>query len=641
LVSQLGKGTLVDMTYSPDGKTLAVLGSGGITIFDAHSLKEQRLIEATGMRGVFYRSDGTLLAVSGPEPDGRLQFWEVGEAAAQPVSVIPCTWDCAYQVSSDGTRLATYDADSDREVVEQVNLWGIDGAVHLGTSAKSFLDFDTSFSGSQDLSRLALMFTFQGTLKVYQLKGDAYESIYAVSVQDLIPDYDSDTYPDYINMIYEGMHLPTSTSPDGKLVAVGGPDNLVRVFRVDDPAQPVITLSEQAPDPHRIVTTVQFSSDGKVLAAVQDQNLYVYRTSDWKLLARHKGEKPPLAFTPDGSTMAAYAAGLVQFSRTDSGTRWGTLQGYMAGGDVDITLSPDGRTLAVVTNDGISLWDLAEQKVGRRITLGDLTASNAQFSPDGRRIAASVAPSYQRCGSTMVWDVSSGSVLATLRDDTLECAHLGHLAFSPDGHWLAVGGAEVVQVWEMVGDGYRLRTYGPSADSQPVVVSPDAQDVAFRPSPLVFSPDSRAVVYRVSPEEVAAYTIESEALEIIQVKEARAVQTASAEAAGWLPTLGWVVFAVDSSNTILVGRQGLLETRVQLALPGNRGSGAYTFSPDMQLVAGINGDRVLVWDARTGQFLGMIPAKTAQMRNFAFSPDSSEIITLETNGLILTWRLPR
>jgi WD40 repeat protein len=101
------------------------------------------------------------------------------------------------------------------------------------------------------------------------------------------------------------------------------------------------------------------------------------------------------------------------------------------------------------------------------------------------------------------------------------------------------------------------------------------------------------------------------------------------------------VFAVDSSNTILVGRQGLLETRVQLALPGNRGSGAYTFSPDMQLVAGINGDRVLVWDARTGQFLGMIPAKTAQMRNFAFSPDSSEIITLETNGLILTWRLPR
>src|SRR5262249_2572959 len=52
---------------------------------------------------------------------------------------------------------------------------------------------------------------------------------------------------------------------------------------------------------------------------------------------------------------------------------------------VAMKFSPDGRTLACIDSQGVTLWELASGKERLRIASADLR--NFTFSPDGRRMA--------------------------------------------------------------------------------------------------------------------------------------------------------------------------------------------------------------------------------------------------------------
>ncbi len=107
-----------------------------------------------------------------------------------------------------------------------------------------------------------------------------------------------------------------------------------------------------------------------------------------------------------------------------------------------MTLSPDGRRLAIVYGVGIYLWDLhhPEDKPFVLPTAGDPVATLA-FSGDGGRLAAASESSIS------VWDVarSSGKLLALRSGDPAVTA----LDLSRDGRWLAAGGGKHVRVWDL------------------------------------------------------------------------------------------------------------------------------------------------------------------------------------------------
>jgi WD40 repeat protein len=89
----------------------------------------------------------------------------------------------------------------------------------------------------------------------------------------------------------------------------------------------------------------------------------------------------PAAYTlPDSGLDQSHAASLIDAFQTGSGS-------------IQVTYSPEGKTLATASTDGtLRLWDTATlQQIGTPLTADGIT--QAAFSPDGTTLAtASVSP---------------------------------------------------------------------------------------------------------------------------------------------------------------------------------------------------------------------------------------------------------
>ena len=96
-------------------------------------------------------------------------------------------------------------------------------------------------------------------------------------------------------------------SPDGKLMAMGGADKLVRVWNLDDKK-----LQTAMKEHGARVSCVAFSADGKFLAtAGADRALRVWEVGAWKLLATMEQTEAvhATAFNADGSLLALAVGG--------------------------------------------------------------------------------------------------------------------------------------------------------------------------------------------------------------------------------------------------------------------------------------------------------------------------------------------
>jgi WD40 repeat protein len=116
-------------------------------------------------------------------------------------------------------------------------------------------------------------------------------------------------------------------------------------------------------------------------------------------------------------------------------------------------LSADGKRLAS-WDSALQIWDLASEKVVRRIDVGPCGISFASFSPDGKHLAVIEA---NRMKSISVWELATGKRLHRLvaRRDTVP-----PLVYSPNGKFLAAGSQDgLVQVWDLT-TGERLGVAG-------------------------------------------------------------------------------------------------------------------------------------------------------------------------------------
>jgi WD40 repeat protein len=96
-----------------------------------------------------------------------------------------------------------------------------------------------------------------------------------------------------------------------------------------------------------------------------------------------------------------------------------------------LSFSPDGRRLAVATDDFYSLvFDLGSKRVIARL-YDAVEPTNVAYSPDGRFLATT------SWDSARIWDVATGKQLVRLPGGEPDAA-----AFAPDSRRLAVVGAE-------------------------------------------------------------------------------------------------------------------------------------------------------------------------------------------------------
>ncbi|MBI1927644.1 hypothetical protein HYR99_25805 [Candidatus Poribacteria bacterium] len=269
-------------------------------------------------------------------------------------------------------------------------------------------------------------------------------------------------------------------SPDGKLLAVasgGGillydANNLLLVARLVDELQTGLLGA---------VWSISFSPDGRALASGGDNDIIrLWDVASRSLLATLQEHLPTqlgdvrpvwsVSFSPDGRTLASGG-----WDKTiklwDAATRslLVTLQGH-TGSVSSISFSPDGRTLASGSWDKtIKLWDVASRFLLATLQEHQGFVDSVSFSPDGRTLASG---SWDE--TIKLWDAATRFLLATLQGHT---GSVSSISFSPDGRTLASGGGNEIKLWD-VSTRSLLATLGHTSFVKSVSFSPNGRTLA-------------------------------------------------------------------------------------------------------------------------------------------------------------------
>jgi RNA polymerase sigma factor (sigma-70 family) len=488
------------LTFSPDGKTVAVAAEG----------KEIHLVEMeTGtlsrslhhsivVFAVAFSPDGRLLASGGYDNDQTGYFfrlWEVGTGKELRRFTGLKQGIRTLAFSPDGTLLASGGDDA------QLRLWEVasgkvrrafpaDGAVlrsvaftpngqTVAAAADSIRLYDVA-TGQQrqriDRTARALHVSADGKTLTGAVAGAIYRWDTATG-RPLTPDSVGDSAVDQI-----------AVSSDGRRVVTRDQSSTIHVWDA---------VSGKHRDRFRVAFQRGFalSPEGRFLAwPVEDPSvkfpdiahpnwlheghrLRLYDLVSGRMLDRFpafKGDAHDLTFSPDGQTLVTvdHQGAWVRTWDVATGKEQHTFQALRDGekkGSLYVArtaLSPDGRTLAVAHHRAdnttllfgqvvVRLWDLKTDRELHELTGHINQVLDLAFSSDSRLLVtcgeypgALGQGGVSLADRTFVWDVATGNRVVALPEGLRIGA--GNVAFSPDGRTLATASADgVIRLWEM------------------------------------------------------------------------------------------------------------------------------------------------------------------------------------------------
>jgi WD40 repeat protein len=176
---------------------------------------------------------------------------------------------------------------------------------------------------------------------------------------------------------YPGAVLSLASSPDGTLLAVGGDAKVVQIY--DLVKRELVATLEGHTQP---VESLDFSSDGKLLASAGGAIVRLWDTTTWRRREARIQHSPPVLcvrFSPDAKILAS------------------------SDGDKD---SPHGESEQAV----VILWNLAAGTEVARLSGHTGAVRALAFSPDGRTLASGSADQ-----TVKLWDIRTGELRETIK----------------------------------------------------------------------------------------------------------------------------------------------------------------------------------------------------------------------------------
>ena len=104
----------------------------------------------------------------------------------------------------------------------------------------------------------------------------------------------------------------------------------------------------------------------------------------------------------------------------------------------DISFSPDGRFLLSLGNDDLKIWATDSWKVTASLEEIGGISQRACFSPDGKYVATISNNYTKHIYAVRLWRIGETLCMEVFTEHK---SPIKHLAFSPNGEFLAAGGA--------------------------------------------------------------------------------------------------------------------------------------------------------------------------------------------------------
>ena len=576
--TRLGKGSINDIKFSPDGTRFAVATTIGVWMYDAQTGTEIALFKGghrQNTKGVAFSADGRSLI--GANSTGMIPRWNADTGELRTIlSNEKVRYLYSVVFSEDGTKLASVSID-DR--IDKVHVWdlddegipptitNIDVGIKEGISPTIALSPDRRFlatarsEGDKDPIHVWNADTGERVLTLEKYKHG--------TIQDLVfsPNNKILASCDYRSIHLWDIDTTTSRatfrttfglstlafSPNGKLLASGDDDGSVRLWNA---------------------TEKQQGFKGKI-----GQYISVLE------LKGHKAEVSALAFSPDGKMLLSGSEdGTIRAWDTTTGRKQFTCHGHV--GDVsDIAASGEGNTLISVNSqeEQIQHWNI---NTGHQFAVSFLKRilSEIIISPN----ATTLAMRDFEGRKVRLWDISKNRIRANLKLHGYPSkASWFVFEFSPDEKMFAVTSLKnqigVIQLWNLakLPQSFLKRLFSNFKSDRPHYILKGHSD---RVSTLTFSPSGKILASCGDGAEINLWNVET----------------------------GKLLFT-------FIGHQ--------------RGNGPLAFSPDEKILASVYSGTIYLWDLKTRKLLTKSKTKVS-INVLLFSPDGKTLVTGKWDGKI-------
>jgi WD40 repeat protein len=374
--------------------------------------------------------------------------------------------------------------------------------------------------------------------------------------------------------IFQGSSIATTqTAPSYELIATpipvpsGIPATLSPTVIPPTPSD-AIHLSEQATWGKGMITTSEYSPDGKRLGVVTTQGVYFYDAESLK----------QLDFIPGGAAWPATA------------------------------FSADWSLLAMGSGSTISLLRLADKTEIAHLETDQGKVARLFFSPNGQYLASLVQPPGEEVYTQMLdlWAVPDGKLLGTWKAGAMP-----ELAFTPDSKSLySWNPFRMDGVW---------RWQIPSGSPLPVIRGLDG-------NVLLFSPDGRLMVTTaLSPDhqEILIRRV-SDGTQIQQLSWENQGYTGQIR---FSPD-GSRLVALSSDGFVQVWRVSDWNLQESFATHFNNSGYSISLSSNNQSLAFSTPDGIVFYDLSNGQMLRRLGDHPQTIRQAAFSPQNDRVAVL-------------
>ncbi|MEG5058829.1 NACHT domain-containing protein [Microcoleus sp. A2-C5] len=397
-------------------------------------------------------------------------------------------------------------------------------------------------------------------------------------------------------------------SPDGKLLATGDSDGVVRLWEASS-SREILTCKGHT----NVVESVAFSPDGKILASGSYENtikLWDVKTGEClKVLQGHTGSVMSVTFNPDGNILASGS-----FDRTirlwdiRTGKCLKTLQNHTKV-VFSLAFHPAGEILASGSGDKtVRLWNIGTGECVKSLQGHTKNVFSVAFNSAGEMLASGSADKTVR-----LWNIGTGECLKTLE------GHLGQVrsvAFSPNDEILASGSYDqTAKLWD-IRTGECLNTLQGHCNQ--------VGSVAFHPAGEILVSGSYDQTLRLWDVNTG---------ECLNTLQGHSTQVRSV---AFSPN-GEILASGDDEQTVrlwdvntgecLQILQGHLD-RVHLV----------AFHPNGEILASGSYDQTLrLWDVNTGECLNILLESGKEVRSIAFSPSGERLASGSYDQTVRLW----